>query len=571
MVAGLLAIALFLLPATLGTDWIKTFTAVAIYSVVAAGLVVLYGRVGMISLGQIALLAIGTWTATRLSFGTNIPFPLLILITGSITCVIGVLIGLPALRLSGLYLALITLMGAGAVSVVLSTINFPNGGGGFTGRTNSPNLSGLAPVSRPAGAGGDIAYYRYVVIVCVLMFLLALVHFATKPGRAWAAIRESEPGALAAGVNITLYKLWAFALASFMTGVAGCLLAADVGVPTVYGFPTQDSLTLIATALIGGIFTLWGALDRGDLPAARALRLPGRVGAQSELPADHLRRRPAAGAAHRPGRSRRSGAEGPGEALGADHPASPEAPGRVGGIRVIEVQGLTVRFAGVTPIDDMSVTFREGACGLIGPNGAGKTTFFNVLSGFVKPAAGSIRVFGDDLLKMVDFRRARWGLRRTFQTEQAIEQLSVFDNVAMIHEHSGQGRAARREAVLTAIDFVGLEAPPSAKVGGLGARERRLVEIARAVVGQPRIVLLDEPAAGLPDQETEHLGEVIQQIPGQFGALVILVDHDMTLVSACCETTAVLDFGKLIASGPTAEVLRNEHVIRAYLGTEEEL
>jgi ABC-type branched-subunit amino acid transport system ATPase component len=219
----------------------------------------------------------------------------------------------------------------------------------------------------------------------------------------------------------------------------------------------------------------------------------------------------------------------------------------------------------------MSVTFREGACGLIGPNGAGKTTFFNVLSGFVKPAGGSIRVFGDDLLKMVDFRRARWGLRRTFQTEQAIEKLSVFDNVAMIHEHSGLGRGLRREAVLTAIDFVGLEAPPAAKVGRLGARERRLVEIARAVVGQPRIVLLDEPAAGLPDQETKYLGEVIRRIPEQFGALVILVDHDMTLVSACCETTAVLDFGKLIASGPTAEVLRDEHVIKAYLGTEEEV
>jgi ABC-type branched-subunit amino acid transport system ATPase component len=238
---------------------------------------------------------------------------------------------------------------------------------------------------------------------------------------------------------------------------------------------------------------------------------------------------------------------------------------------VIEVERLTVRFAGVTPIDDMSVTFPAGACGLIGPNGAGKTTFFNVLSGFVRPSAGSIRAFGEDLLKLVDYRRARWGLRRTFQTEQAIEQLSVFDNVAIVHEHSGEGRAARRSAVLDAIEFVGLEAPPAAKAGRLGARERRLLEVARAVVGNPRVVLLDEPGAGLPDKETEHLGELIRQIPERFGALVILVDHDMSLVSACCETTAVLDFGKLIASGPTGEVLRNEHVINAYLGTETEL
>jgi len=238
---------------------------------------------------------------------------------------------------------------------------------------------------------------------------------------------------------------------------------------------------------------------------------------------------------------------------------------------VIEVSGLTVRFAGITPIDDMSVTFPGGTCGLIGPNGAGKTTFFNVLSGFVKPAAGSISAFGENLLKLADYKRARWGLRRTFQTEMAIERLSVYDNVAMIHEHSGARRSSRRADVLAAIDFVGLDVSPKDKVGSLGARERRLVEVARAVVGSPRVVLLDEPAAGLPDEETAELSEVIQKIPGRFGALVVLVDHDMTLVSACCETTAVLDFGKLIASGPTAEVLRNEHVMRAYLGTEAEL
>jgi branched-chain amino acid transport system ATP-binding protein len=238
---------------------------------------------------------------------------------------------------------------------------------------------------------------------------------------------------------------------------------------------------------------------------------------------------------------------------------------------VIEVRDLTVRFAGVTPIDDMSVVFPGGTCGLIGPNGAGKTTFFNVLSGFVKPAIGSISAFGENLLGMADYKRARWGLRRTFQTEMAIEQLSVFDNVAMIHEHSGAKRASRRTDVLAAIDFVGLEAPPKTRVGELGVRERRLVEVARAVVGSPRVVLLDEPAAGLPDEETQLLGEMIQRIPAEFDALVILVDHDMSLVSACCETTAVLDFGKLIASGPTAEILRNEHVMRAYLGTAEEL
>jgi branched-chain amino acid transport system ATP-binding protein len=236
---------------------------------------------------------------------------------------------------------------------------------------------------------------------------------------------------------------------------------------------------------------------------------------------------------------------------------------------LIEINDLTVRFGGVTPLDHMTITFDEGTNGLIGPNGAGKTTFFNVLSGFVRPSEGSVTAFGEDLLAMAHFRRARWGVRRTFQTEQAIEELSVYDNVAMVHENSSQDRiAARREAVLSAIEFVGLKAKPQTKVGTLGAGERRLVELARAVVGQPRVILLDEPAAGLPDEESVRTSQVIQKIPQELGALVILVDHDMSLVSACCSKTAVLDFGKLIASGDTADVLRNDEVKKAYLGVE---
>ena len=236
---------------------------------------------------------------------------------------------------------------------------------------------------------------------------------------------------------------------------------------------------------------------------------------------------------------------------------------------MLEITDLTVRYGGVTSLDGMSLTFEKGTCGLIGPNGAGKTTFFNVLSGFVRPASGAVRAFGADLLTMAHYRRARWGLRRTFQTEQAIEELSVYDNVAMIS--SSLRGAARRTDVLAAIDFVGGGLSPLAKVGTLGAGQRRLVEVARAVAGQPRLILLDEPAAGLPDSETAHLASVIRDIPAHTGALTILVDHDMSLVSAVCETTAVLDFGRLIASGPTAAVLRDEHVMRAYLGTAEVL
>ena len=264
VIVALLALALWGIPHIAGADWITTATSVAIYSVAALGFGILYGRVGMISLGQVALLTIGVWVGTRLSYATSLPFPLLLLCAGAVTCVIGVLVGLPALRLSGLYLALITLMFAGATTIVLSVHDFPSGGKGFWGSAGTGALTtSTPPVRRPSAAVGDVAFYRYTVVVCVILFLIALVHVAGKPGRAWASIRESEPAALAAGVNITLYKLWAFALASFVTGVAGCLLAAQVGVPRAITFQTQDSLTLAATALIGGIYSLWGAIVAG--------------------------------------------------------------------------------------------------------------------------------------------------------------------------------------------------------------------------------------------------------------------------------------------------------------------
>jgi branched-chain amino acid transport system ATP-binding protein len=247
----------------------------------------------------------------------------------------------------------------------------------------------------------------------------------------------------------------------------------------------------------------------------------------------------------------------------------------------IEVHGVSVRFGGVVSLDQLTVTFPGGTCGLIGPNGAGKTTFFNVMSGFVTPTAGRIEVGGDpddgkilvdgtDLLAMPAHVRARWGLRRTFQTEQAIESLSVFDNVATVYEHSGSGdRASRTAAVMDALDFVGLTPFAKDNVRALRAKERRFIEVARAVVGSPKLVMLDEPAAGLPDEETAELRELIRAIPGRTGATVILVDHDMALVQACCDWTAVLDFGKLLSAGPTADVLRDPKVLQAYLGVDE--
>jgi branched-chain amino acid transport system permease protein len=260
---GFLLIVLLVLPPILSGYWLSAFTDAAIYTVVALGLGVLMGRTGLVSLGQIAVLALAGWVAARLFFATGLPFPLILLASGFITMVLGTIVGLPALRLSGLYLALITLMMAGAITVALRTTNFPNGGGGFLGHTESDR--GSATVPRPSIAHSDAAFFRYTVVVVAVMFLVALLHVRAKPGRAWAAIRQSEPAALAAGVNITLYKLWAFALASFLTGVAGGLLAAESGQLVTLQFQTQDSILLLAAVLMGGIYSLWGAVVAGAL------------------------------------------------------------------------------------------------------------------------------------------------------------------------------------------------------------------------------------------------------------------------------------------------------------------
>ncbi len=268
VIAGLLLFALFALPAISSNFWIKVLTLVAVYSIVALGLNLLMGRVGLVSLGQIAVLALGAWVGARLLFATDLPFPIVLVMTGLITMVLGTIIGLPALRVSGLYLALVTLMLAGAITVVLASTDFPNGGSGFLGHQEGGALAttggGQAEqIRRPSIAQDANAYYRYTVVATALMFLLVLAHIRGKPGRAWAAIRQSEPAALAAGVNVTLYKLWAFALAAFITGVAGGLLAGAVGVLFNFQFPTEDSIVLLAVVLMGGIFSLWGAIVAG--------------------------------------------------------------------------------------------------------------------------------------------------------------------------------------------------------------------------------------------------------------------------------------------------------------------
>ena len=203
--------------------------------------------------------------------------------------------------------------------------------------------------------------------------------------------------------------------------------------------------------------------------------------------------------------------------------------------------------------------------GLIGPNGAGKTTLLNVLSGFLTPTAGTVLVDGQDVAGLPTHRRSAFGIRRTFQTEQVVLNLSVYDNVAAMLDHVPH-TGNRNEIIRSALRYTGLVDHMHRMGGELAASDRRMVEIARCIVGAPRVVMMDEPGAGLSEAESEFLRKVIVGIPDYCGAQVLLVDHDVDLISATCSATLVLDFGSMIAYGPVQETLKDSRVRAAYLG-----
>jgi branched-chain amino acid transport system permease protein len=259
LAAALLALAL---PAVVGAFWLRTFTSTAIFALASSGAALLYGRLGLVSLAQVALLGAGAWVALRLSFATSLPFELVMLATGVIAALVGLVIGLPALRVRGLYLALVTLMFAGGFQVIITATGFPDGGGGLLGRVSGGNRLSM---ERPSIAQSDEAYFRYVLVVAVLGFLLVELHKYTRAGRAWAVIRRSEAGALSAGVHVTFYKTWAFMLSGFLSGTAGALLAGSVGQLDGRNFPASDSILLFALTVIGGAYSWVGQVIAGLL------------------------------------------------------------------------------------------------------------------------------------------------------------------------------------------------------------------------------------------------------------------------------------------------------------------
>ena len=233
---------------------------------------------------------------------------------------------------------------------------------------------------------------------------------------------------------------------------------------------------------------------------------------------------------------------------------------------MIEIRGLTVAFGAIVAIDALDAVLHAPVCGLIGPNGAGKTTLVNLLSGFVQAKAGEVRVDETALLGMNTARRARFGLRRSFQTEQVVEDLSVWDNVQSMLDHVPNRHRPADAQVHRALEHAGLLDCAAVPGAELDLFRRRMVEVAKALVGEPRLILFDEPGAGLDERESRVLRDAIAGIPDSFGAQVLLIDHDVDLIAAICTQTLVLDFGRRLALGTTRAVLDDPAVRQAYLG-----
>ncbi len=244
------------LPLLAGSYWLSVFTSAAIFAMAISGVAFMYARLGMVSLTQVGLMGIGGWVTLRLNHLWNWPFEVNMVLAALATMICGWVLALPALRMRGLYLALVTLMAAGGLEILFATYQFPNGGAGFWG----VKIGSTEPFRRPVLAQSPEAYLRYCIGIATLGFLFIEGHRRLFPGRAWALIRRSEAAAMAAGVNVTLYKTWAFGIAGAIAGAAGALLAGSLGLLDDGTFRSSESIMLFALAVVGGARFWLGAV-----------------------------------------------------------------------------------------------------------------------------------------------------------------------------------------------------------------------------------------------------------------------------------------------------------------------
>jgi branched-chain amino acid transport system permease protein len=568
-----LGIPLFLLvmPWILSATDIFTATSGLMVALIILSLGVVTGRAGMLSLCQMAFAAVGAWVFLWLQVHDHsLPFLLDLVIGGLVTVPVGLLIGLPALRLRGVNLAVITLAFAAALNVIITVNDFPG-------------ISQGVFVARPGFIQSDKAYFWFCAVVfCIAAGLIAGLA-RTRIGASWLAVRHSERATAALGRSVTRTKMSAFGLSAFIAGIAGGLFVGQLGAVTIEAFAPLSSLTFFALAVMVGARYPEGALLGGALSAFIPVLL-NKIGIAQDMgnllfafgatvgliggagAAEAIRfglRRQLLAPPEQPEVNLTPEAVSPVEAR-ANGAASSMADG---GKPALQIDEMTVRFGQVTALDDVSLSVPVGAVvALIGPNGAGKSTLIDCVTGFIRPYDGTVRLGGEQIDRLAAHQRAHRGLRRSFQQDRTIPELSINQYVRL--SLSRQRRAALSRADLIAmLRFFGCPAPEY-RVGEVDIGTRRLLELVAAVAARPAIALFDEPAAGLAHAESRVLAERIREIPERFGPSVLVVDHDMELVQAACSQITVLDFGKVIASGAPADVLADQTVVRAYLGEE---